>query len=204
MEKKKENLSLTYTERTIQMDDLKEPITRKERYLAAIAGIATDVPDEPITREERYLVAILKKGGTPTPSGEVKTYGEATCQMVSGKGIVAAEIGVASTKEPTVVSLNRLGSQPGVLYPWKLTKGDSITLSCQDTSHPTFTVQFFSENYSQVDYWTLSAEQTSRTLTVAYDSEFVGTSEDYSAYQLMVEAGEVAHDYDEYKEKSDE
>lgn len=203
MEKKKENLSLN-TERTIQMDDLKEPITRKEKYLAAIAGIATDVPDEPITREERYLAAILKKGGTPTPSGEVKNYGEATCQMVSGKGIVAAEIGVATTKEPTVVSLNRLGSQPGVLYPWKLTKGNSITLSCQDTSHPTFTVQFFSENYSQVDYWTLSAEQTSRTLTVAYDSEFVGTSEDYSAYQLMVEAGEVAHDYDEYKEKSDE
>lgn len=203
MEKKKEDLSLN-TERTIQMDDLKEPITRKEKYLAAIAGIATDVPDEPITREERYLAAILKKGGTPTPSGEVKTYGEATCQMVSGKGIVAAEIGVATTKEPTVVSLNRLGSQPGVLYPWKLTKGDSITLSCQDTSHPSFTVQFFSENYSQVDYWTLSAGQTSRTLTVAYDSEFVGTSEDYSAYQLMVEAGEVAHDYDEYKEKSDE
>lgn len=203
MEKKKEDLSLN-TERTIQMDDLKEPITRKEKYLAAIAGIATDVPDEPITREERYLAAILKKGGTPTPSGEVKTYGEATCQMVSGKGIVAAEIGVATTKEPTVVSLNRLGSQPGVLYPWKLTKGNSITLSCQDTSHPSFTVQFFSENYSQVDYWTLSAGQTSRTLTVAYDSEFVGTSEDYSAYQLMVEAGEVAHDYDEYKEKSDE
>lgn len=203
MEKKKENLSLN-TERTIQMDDLKEPITRKEKYLAAIAGIATDVPDEPITREERYLAAILKKGGTPSPSGEVKTYGEATCQMVSGKGIVAAEIGVATTKEPTVVSLNRLGSQPGVLYPWKLTKGDSITLSCQDTSHPAFTVRFFSENYSQVDYWTLSAEQTSRTLTVAYDSEFVGTSEDYSAYQLMVEAGEVAHDYEEYKEKSDE
>lgn len=186
------------------MDDLKEPITRKERYLAAIAGIANDVPEEPITREERYLAAILEKGVAPSPSGEVKTYGEATCQMVSGKGIVAAEIGVATTKEPTVVSLNRLGSQPGVLYPWKLTKGDSITLSCQDTSHPAFTVQFFSENYSQVDYWTLSAGQTSRTLTVAYDSEFVGTSEDYSAYQLMVEAGEVAHDYDEYKEKSDE
>lgn len=188
------------------MDDLKKPITRKERYLAAIAGIANDVPEEPITREERYLAAILEKGVAPSPSGEVKTYGEATCQMVSGKGkgIVAAEIGVATTKEPTVVSLNRLGAQPGVLYPWKLTKGDSITLSCQDTSHPSFTVQFFSENYSQVDYWTLSAGQTSRTLTVAYDSEFVGTSEDYSAYQLMVEAGEVAHDYDEYKEKSDE
>lgn len=39
-----------------------EPITRKETYLAAIAGEDVEVP-EPVTREEVYLKAILDNGG---------------------------------------------------------------------------------------------------------------------------------------------
>lgn len=43
---------------------LPDPITRKEQYLAGIAGMSTPIPEEPLTREEAYLDAILKSGGT--------------------------------------------------------------------------------------------------------------------------------------------
>ena len=39
------------------------PITRKEQYLAAIAGQAVPYPETPLTREEAYLDAIAKNGG---------------------------------------------------------------------------------------------------------------------------------------------
>lgn len=44
------------------MSDL-TPLTRKEQYLAAIAGEGDAVPDTPLTREEEYLQAILDNGG---------------------------------------------------------------------------------------------------------------------------------------------
>lgn len=40
-----------------------KPFTREETYLAAIAGQDVVVPDKSITREEAYLDAILKGGG---------------------------------------------------------------------------------------------------------------------------------------------
>ena len=39
-----------------------KPITRKETYLAAIAGQEVTLPAKPITREEAYLDAIAKNG----------------------------------------------------------------------------------------------------------------------------------------------
>lgn len=39
-----------------------EPITRKEKFYAKIAGQNVDLP-EPITREELYLKAIAEQGG---------------------------------------------------------------------------------------------------------------------------------------------
>lgn len=39
------------------------PITRKEMYLAKIAGQEVSIPDVPITREEAYLDEIAKNGG---------------------------------------------------------------------------------------------------------------------------------------------
>lgn len=38
------------------------PLTRKERYLATIAGSGTGIPDEPLTREEQYLAYIAENG----------------------------------------------------------------------------------------------------------------------------------------------
>lgn len=39
-----------------------EPITRKEQYLAKIAGQDVEIPSKPLTREEAYLDAIAKGG----------------------------------------------------------------------------------------------------------------------------------------------
>lgn len=50
-------------------NELPEPITREEKYLAKAAGVDVDIPT-PITREEKYLKAIAEGGGgggfTPT------------------------------------------------------------------------------------------------------------------------------------------
>ena len=42
-----------------------EPLTRKEQYLSAIAGVtaSTDIPEKPLTREEAYLNKIVENGG---------------------------------------------------------------------------------------------------------------------------------------------
>lgn len=51
-------------------NELPNPITRKEKYLAKAAGMEVDIPT-PVTREEKYLNAIAESGGggggfTPT------------------------------------------------------------------------------------------------------------------------------------------
>jgi hypothetical protein len=51
-------------------NELPNPITRDEKYLAKAAGVDVDIPT-PITREEKYLNAIAEGGGggggfTPT------------------------------------------------------------------------------------------------------------------------------------------
>lgn len=62
------------------MSDL-TPITRREQYLAAIAGEGETVPDTPLTREEEYLQAILDNGsgGGTTVIGNPST--EATEEL---------------------------------------------------------------------------------------------------------------------------
>ena len=44
-----------------------KPITRKEAYLAKIAGQDVPVPEWPNTREEAYLDQIAKNGGGNIP-----------------------------------------------------------------------------------------------------------------------------------------
>lgn len=55
-----------------------KPVTRKEMYLAKIAGKDVDVPANPVTREEMYLAEIAKNGGTGSSvdvSAIMKDYG---------------------------------------------------------------------------------------------------------------------------------
>lgn len=44
-------------------DNLPEPKSRKESYLAKAAGMDTTIPDAPESREEQYLAAIAEGGG---------------------------------------------------------------------------------------------------------------------------------------------
>lgn len=47
------------------MADLPEkPVTRKEQYLAEMAGVGQGYPEKPITREEQYYTRIIENGGT--------------------------------------------------------------------------------------------------------------------------------------------
>lgn len=52
-------------------NNLPEPNTRKENFLASAAGIAVETPT-PITREEMYLDAIAKGGGGGTTDAYTK------------------------------------------------------------------------------------------------------------------------------------
>ena len=66
-----------------------KPITRKETYLAAIAGQDVKVPDYPITREEAYLAEIAKNGtgggGTYAILGSYDTVEELEAAHPTGK-----------------------------------------------------------------------------------------------------------------------
>lgn len=81
---------------------LPTPITRKEAYLAAIAGEEVQVPEKPITREEAYLDAIAKGGGgggtidpTPTEGSTNAVSSGGTYTALEGK-LDASEKGTAS------------------------------------------------------------------------------------------------------------
>ena len=78
-----------------------EPITRKEQYLAKIAGQAVEIPAEPITREEAYLAAIAKGGGGGGGTGD---YNDLINQpQIGGNTLVgnksASDLGLASEED---------------------------------------------------------------------------------------------------------
>lgn len=82
---------------------LPTPITRKESYLAAIAGEEVQVPEKPITREEAYLAAIAEGGGggkiiidpVPTQGSTNAVSSGGTYTALEGK-LNASEKGTAS------------------------------------------------------------------------------------------------------------
>ena len=65
-----------------------KPLSRKEKYLSAIAGITDEVPACPYSREEAYLAAILENGGGggggPTV---VQEMGQSTTAVMSQKAV---------------------------------------------------------------------------------------------------------------------
>lgn len=77
-------------------NELPNPITRDEKYLAKAAGVEVDIPT-PITREEKYLNAIAKGGGfTPT-----ETQLEAM-----NSGIDSTKVAQIETNKNNISSLN--------------------------------------------------------------------------------------------------
>lgn len=71
-----------------------EPITRKEQYLAKIAGLSTDYPDEPITREE-ILLAKIVENGTGGGGGDTPTQTKSLDVVENGSYTVTPDSGYA-------------------------------------------------------------------------------------------------------------
>lgn len=68
-------------------DNLPEPASRKEQYLATIAGMTgIDLP-EPASRIEEYLAAIAENGGGGGGIEVVQTTGQSTTAVMSQKAV---------------------------------------------------------------------------------------------------------------------
>lgn len=87
------------------------PITRKETYLAKIAGQNVTIPDEPITREEMYLDAIAKGGGSGDGDMKKSVY-DSDLDVATAGGIKAFVSGAMADKadKPTSPTNGNLAS----------------------------------------------------------------------------------------------
>lgn len=80
-------------------NELPNPITRDEKYLAKAAGVEVDIPT-PITREEKYLNAIAEGGGG---SGFTPTE---TQLAAMNSGITATDVEQITTNKTNISSLS--------------------------------------------------------------------------------------------------
>ena len=81
-------------------NELPNPITRDEKYLAKAAGMEVDIPT-PITREEKYLKAIAEGGG----GGGGFTPTEAQLNAMNS-GITSTDVAQIETNKNNILSLN--------------------------------------------------------------------------------------------------
>lgn len=99
------------------MADLPEkPVTRKEQYLAEMAGVGQGYPEKPITREEQYLAYIAENGGTGGGgTGAAAGFGKVTITIDGGVGEPSADV-VASgpnTAKNFDITLHNIKGEPG-------------------------------------------------------------------------------------------
>ena len=94
---------------------LPPPLTREEKYLAKIAGEDVDVPPYPIPRTEQYLAAILENGGGGAEVEALTVTQNDTYTAPEGKAYSPVTVNVPNTyaagDEGKVVSSGELVSQ---------------------------------------------------------------------------------------------
>lgn len=72
-----------------------KPLTRKEQYLSAMAGLSTEIPEKPITREEQYLDQIVKNLD-PATAGVTSFNGRTGAVTPQADDYTAEMIGASS------------------------------------------------------------------------------------------------------------
>ncbi len=84
-----------------------EPLTRKEQYLSAIAGVtpSSDIPEKPLTRTEKYLNKIVENGGGGGGGGFTPTEEQLTAM---NSGIDSEKVAQIGTNETNISSLQTL------------------------------------------------------------------------------------------------
>lgn len=107
-------------------NELPNPITRDEKYLAKAAGVEVDIPT-PITREEKYLNAIAEGGGgggfTPT-----ETQLEAMNSGITSTDVAQIETNKNNISLKIGASDYATQSTGGTVRAWTTTDGTSTTL----------------------------------------------------------------------------
>lgn len=83
-----------------------EPLTRKEQYLSAIAGVtpSSDIPEKPRTRTEKYLNKIVENGGGGGGGGFTPTEEQLTAM---NSGIDSEKVARIGTNETNISLLQQ-------------------------------------------------------------------------------------------------
>ena len=99
------------------MADLPEkPVTRKEQYLAEMAGVGQGYPEKPITREEQYYTRIIENGGTGGGgTGAAAGFGKVTATITGGVGTPNVQVTTSgpNTAKNFAFSFSNLQGAPG-------------------------------------------------------------------------------------------
>lgn len=95
-------------------DNLPEPKSRTESYLAKAAGMETTLPEKPESRLELYLDAIAEGGGGGITV--VQTTGQSTTSVMSQKA-VTDQVGGLALLAISQADYDNLGTKdPDTLY----------------------------------------------------------------------------------------
>lgn len=109
------------------MADIPEtPLTRKEQYLAAIAGVNASIPEKPLTREEQYLAYIAGNGGGGGVAGVSSFNGRTGAVNPRHGDYTAKDVGAIPEEEKSapggVATLDASGKLEGTQRPDSVTK----------------------------------------------------------------------------------
>lgn len=79
-------------------DNLPEPKSRKESYLAKAAGMDVTIPEEPLSRLEQYLEAIAEGGG----GGGTSNFNQLTNRPKYNGVTMTGSTNIPEVKTPTI------------------------------------------------------------------------------------------------------
>lgn len=144
------------------------PLTRKEQYLAAIAGADSKIPEKPLTREERYLAYIAENGGGGGGVAGVSSFngrtgavkpaaGDYSVDQITGlKEALDKKQGALTGNHGQLIGIGDDGAAKATVYPCNqnLLINWDFTNPVNRNGKTQYTEQ--SNNICTIDYWRLS------------------------------------------------